>query len=71
MATATEPTIEQRLAAAEAAIMEIRRRLPPASKLGWLEDLIGSQADEPAFDEVIALGRAFRMTEPPPLEDLS
>lgn len=49
--------IEERLSAAEAAVAELRRRLPvPPS--GWLERVIGSQAGEPAFQEVLALGRA-------------
>lgn len=72
MATATEPTIEQRLSAAEAAIVEIRRQLPsPATGLGWLERMIGSQADEPAFDEVIAHGRSLRTGEHPNIDDQS
>jgi len=41
--------------------------LPPAPD--WLEQIIGSCKDEPAFEEVIALGRALRMAEPFP-EDL-
>ncbi len=72
MSIATETSLEQRLAAAEVAIAEIRKQLPPpTTKLGWLERVIGSQADEPAFDEVIALGRAFRMAEHPLLDDPS
>ena len=60
----------QRLAAVETAVSELQRRLatlPPAPD--WLEQIIGSCKDEPAFEEVIALGRALRMAEPFP-EDL-
>ena len=53
----TEAIIEERLSAVEAAIVEIRRRLPGPSP-DWLERVIGSQAGEPAFEEVLALGRA-------------
>lgn len=62
--------IIQRLAAAETAISELQRRLaalPPAPD--WLEQIIGSCKDEPAFEEAMALGRALRMAEPFP-EDL-
>ena len=55
-----EAVIEQRLTAVETAIADIRRQLPPPAS-GWLDQLIGSQADEPAFDDVVALGRAFRV----------
>lgn len=66
----THELLEQRLMAVEAAVSEIQRRLatlPPAPD--WLEQIIGSCQDEPAFEEVIALGRALRMAEPFP-EDL-
>ena len=57
-----ETPIEVRLAALEVAVRELRRQvaLPPATD--WLERLVGSQRDEPAFDEVIASGREFRAT---------
>ncbi len=71
MATVTETSIEQRLAAAEAAIAEIRGQLPAPSKYGWLQDVIGSMRDEPAFAEVIALGRAFRQADRPAGDDPS
>lgn len=54
--------VEQRLSAVEAAIAEIQARLAPlaAPPADWLSVLIGSQKDEPAFDEVVALGRVYR-----------
>jgi len=66
----TQERLEERLTAVETAVSEIQRRLatlPPAPD--WLEQIIGSCKDEPAFEEVIALGRALRMAEPFP-EDL-
>jgi hypothetical protein len=59
--------LEQRLTAVETALSEIQRRLavlPPAPN--WLEQIIGSFKDEPAFDEVIAFGRAFRKAKHTP-----
>ena len=66
----TQTLIEQRLTTVETAVSEIQRQLatlPPPPD--WLEQIIGSCQDEPAFEEVIALGRALRMAEPFP-EDL-
>jgi hypothetical protein len=57
-------TIEERLADLEEAIAELRNHLliqPPAPD--WLELVIGSFKDEPAFDEVLAYGRAIRKGE--------
>ena len=57
-------TIEERLAAVEAAIAELREHhviQPPAPD--WLEQVTGSFQDEPAFEEVLAYGRAIRKGE--------
>lgn len=62
--------VAQRLTAVETAVRDLQRRLatlPPAPD--WLEQIIGSCKDEPAFEEAMALGRALRMAEPFP-EDL-
>lgn len=59
---------EERLAAVETALGEIQRHLttlPPGPN--WLEQIIGSCKDEPAFDEVIAFGRVFRFGQVPGL----
>jgi hypothetical protein len=56
--------IEQRLTAVEAAVSELQRRLanlPPAPN--WLEQVTGSFKDEPAFEEVLAVGRALRAAD--------
>ena len=72
MATATEPTIEQRLLALEAAVAELRRQPPPgpASALGWFERVSGIMKDQPGFQEMVAYGRAFREAEGPPGEEV-
>ena len=63
----TETLIEQRISAVEAAVAEIQRRLPPPSSApNWLDQVIGTFKDEPAFEEVIAYGRAFRAADRPP-----
>lgn len=65
----TQTQLEERLLAVETAVKEIQRRLatlPPTPN--WLDEIIGSFKDEPAFEEVIALGRAFRESQPYPDE---
>ena len=64
----TETSIEQRLAAVEQAVSELQQRLarlPVATNWGgehhWFKD-------EPAFEEVLALGRAIRAADRPPEE---
>ena len=65
--------VAQRLTAIETAVSELQRRLatlPPAPD--WVEQISGAFKDDPAFAEVVALGRAWRMAEPflePPGED--
>lgn len=58
-------TIEERLAAVEHELAELRSRLvvtpPPAT---WLEKVTGSVTDEAAFREALELGRAFRAADP-------
>lgn len=63
---ATEISMEQRLAAVEAAVRELQLRmtiLPPAAN--WLERISGSFRGKPAFDEVLAYGRAWRESDRP------
>ncbi len=64
---ATQDLFAQRLTAVETAVSELQRRLatlPPTPD--WVEQISGAFKDDPAFAEVVALGRAFRMAEPFP-----
>ena len=63
----TDLGIEQRLSAVETAIEELRRRLATSSP-DWLQHVIGSQKDEPAFEEVLAYGRAYRGADRPTVD---
>ncbi len=63
----THTGLETRLLTVETARKALKRRLAtllPAPH--WLDEIIGSCKDAPAFDEVMALGRAFRESEPSP-----
>ena len=60
----SEVTLEQRMAVLEEAVRELREELnarKPAPD--WLDRVIGSMKDEPAFDEVVAYGRAIRQAD--------
>jgi hypothetical protein len=61
------PTVEERLAELEAAVRELQRRLDSqAPAPDWLDRVIGSFKDEPAFQEVLEYGRALRQADRPP-----
>jgi hypothetical protein len=61
-----QAVLEQRLAAVEREVAELRSLLsitsPPAN---WLEKVTGSVTDEAAFREVLKLGRAIRAADRP------
>ena len=66
-----EGTVEQRMTALEEAVRELQeaiqvRKTPP----DWLDRVIGSMKDEPAFDDVLVHGRAIRQADRP-IEDQS
>ena len=61
-----QATLEQRMTMLENAVRELQeamrvRRADP----DWLDRVIGSMKDEPAFDEVLAHGRAIRQADQP------
>jgi hypothetical protein len=64
-----EVTLEQRLAALEKAVTEIKRHLGLAPVSGnWVENLPGKITDLEAFEKVLEYGRAFRYADRPPDE---
>jgi hypothetical protein len=58
-------SLEERLTAVERAVAELQQRLtaPPAD---WVKRVTGSLKDEPAFEQVLEHGRAFRHADRPP-----
>jgi hypothetical protein len=61
----SNPTLEQRVAALEAALREIKSQEKP--KQPWLQRVSGILAHEPEFEKVIDYGRYWREhgQEPP------
>ena len=61
-----EATLDQRMTALEDAMRELQEAMKtrhPAPD--WLNRVIGSMKDEPAFDKVLAYGRAIRQADGP------
>jgi hypothetical protein len=62
----SDALIEQRLAALEAAVGELQRRVAAGPRAAnWVERFTGSFKDEPAFAEVVEYGRALRSADRP------
>jgi len=59
------PEIELRVAALEAKVEQLQRRLKSVAPLisdttPWWERVVGAFADDPAFEEAMRLGREYR-----------
>lgn len=53
-------SLEERLAAVEAAIAQLQQQIVIPQQTNWLQQITGSFKDEPAFEEVLVYGRAIR-----------
>jgi hypothetical protein len=61
-----EALIEQRLMNLERTVADLQCRLAGVPTPGnWLEKVVGSISDEPAFLEALEFGRAFRHADRP------
>ena len=56
----THTSLEERLAVVEAAIAQLQQRVATPQQTNWLQHITGSFKDEPAFEDVLAYGRAIR-----------
>ena len=56
----TNASLEERLAATEAAIAQLQQQIATPQPTNWLQQITGSFKDEPAFEEVLAYGQAIR-----------
>lgn len=62
----SQATLEQRMEVLEERVRELQEAMnarQPAAD--WLDRVIGSMKDEPAFDEVLAYGQAIRQADRP------
>jgi hypothetical protein len=61
-----DATLEQRITVLEQAVRELQEAMKARTPApDWLEHVIGSMKEEPAFDEVLAYGRAIREADRP------
>ncbi|NEP32187.1 MAG: hypothetical protein F6K44_03425 [Moorea sp. SIO3E2] len=52
----------------EDAIAELQKQVSTPQPMNWLQQITGSFKDEPAFEEVLAYGRAIRQGDESILE---
>ncbi|MCJ8279227.1 MAG: hypothetical protein MJK14_04635 [Rivularia sp. ALOHA_DT_140] len=64
----TDTSLEKRLAAVEAAIAKLQKQIANPQSSNWLQQITGSFKDEPAFEEIIAYGKAIRQGDESILE---
>ncbi|NJK29299.1 MAG: hypothetical protein HC940_03645 [Acaryochloris sp. SU_5_25] len=64
----TSTSLEERLAAVEAAIAQLQKQIETPQPVNWLQQITGSFKDEPAFEDVLAYGRAIRQGDESILE---
>ena len=61
-----DAALEQRMTALEDAMRELQKAMTARNPApDWLDRVIGSMKDEPAFDEVLAYGQAIRHADRP------
>ncbi len=61
-----EATLDQRMTAMEVAVRELQDRMKARETApDWLDRVIGSMKDEPAFDDALAYGRSIRQADRP------
>jgi hypothetical protein len=65
---ATNTSLEERLAAVESAIAQLQKQVSTPQTTNWLQQITGSFKDEPAFEEVLAYGKAIRQGDESLLE---
>jgi hypothetical protein len=65
---ATNTSLEERLAAVEAKLAQLQKQVVTPQPTNWLQQITGSFKDEPAFEDVIAYGRAIRQGDESVLE---
>lgn len=65
---ATNASLEERLAVVEVALAKLQKQLEIYQPNNWLQEITGTFKDEPAFEEVLAYGRAIRQGDESVLE---
>jgi len=56
-------TLEQRVELIERELSFLKTQFPKNSKKPWWQKIVGVFKNDPAFDEILALGQAIRQQE--------
>ncbi|MCY7272963.1 MAG: hypothetical protein LH702_04240 [Phormidesmis sp. CAN_BIN44] len=62
------PEIEARLALLEIEVARLKQQLPSAAEQPWWQAILGTFADDPAYEEAMQLGQQYRESLRPPAE---
>lgn len=65
---ASNTSLEKRIAALEAAISKLQKQVVASQPTNWLQQMTGSFKNAPAFEEILAYGRAIRQGDESILE---
>ena len=66
------PSLEERMAALEAEVAQIKQRLgtdSPRSDVPWWERRFGAFKNDPLYEEAVRLGAEYRRSQPTPADD--
>jgi hypothetical protein len=58
-------SMEERLAAIEAAVADLQKQAGMNRNSNWLEQITGSFKDDPVFEEMVRYGREYRESDYP------
>lgn len=59
--------VEERVGVLEREVAQLKKRLDATSTLAqpWWEEIAGTFADDPSFEEAVRLGRKYRLAQRP------
>jgi hypothetical protein len=66
-----ETEIEARLIALETEVARLKAQQQTSTETPWWEEILGSFANDPVYDEAMQLGRQYRESLRPPADPTS
>jgi hypothetical protein len=62
-------TIEQRVTQLETELAQLKQEIKPTPTKPWWEEIIGVFENDPDFEAAVELGREYRQSLKPPIDD--